>query len=420
MKNFYLIVYSIFFTNTLIHAQCDSDAIFAEESDNAVCIEVVGNVQYVYANSIPDHAAGGLNGGFSVLGQDDTWTMCAYPTLGASTTQLYGDDEAQGCNTDGSYKFGVAANGVHYAPSSTEYFEILDPDTGSTTGEYNYEWNIEAVKAFGMNTQGAHLNAKGEYHYHSISTDYFTKTNGVNLGIDGTSFSPIVGYAADGYPVYYKYAYSNANDSNSSITSFDSGWQLKSGNRPGDGFSAPGGAYDDGDSDDGYYIEDYEFIQSNTELDECNGRFGVTPDYPEGTYYYILTDSWPYIPRCFKGAHVDESFLIGPANVCPDSSADSNCSSASLSTISINFINAIEVYPTVISESINIRTANYIDQQNYNAELFNSVGVLVLKAKNLKSQNVSNIPDGVYYLKISIESISSIKKLIISKQNTQK
>ena len=402
MKPLHRIIYSILFSITATNSQCVPADIFAEESDNAVCTEIIDNVKYVYANSIPNHAAGGLNGGFSILGQDDTWTMCAYPTQGASTTQLYGDDEAQGCSTDGSYRFGISENGVLYAPSSTEYFEILDADTGEATGEYNYDWNIEAVKAFGMNSQGAHLNAKGEYHYHSISTDYFTKTNGVNLGIDGTSFSPIVGYAADGYPVYYKYAYSNANDSNSSIVAFDSGWQLKSGNRPGDGL----------------YIEDYEFIQANTDLDECNGRYGVTPDYPQGTYYYVLTDSWPYIPRCFKGAHVDESFLIGPSNVCPESSADTSCSAnTSLSTLQINFINNIQIYPTVATKSFQILTPTSRLKTNYLVELFNSVGTPIFKKENLKSQDVTNLSDGIYYVKISIESTSVIKKIVINNEN---
>lgn len=36
-------------------------------------------------------------------------------------------------------------------------------------------------------------------------------------------------------------------------------------------------------------------------LDECNGAFVKTADYPQGTYAYFLTDSFPVIPRCQKG-----------------------------------------------------------------------------------------------------------------------
>ena len=36
-------------------------------------------------------------------------------------------------------------------------------------------------------------------------------------------------------------------------------------------------------------------------LDEANGRSGVTPEYPTGTYYYVITDEFPSIPRYHKG-----------------------------------------------------------------------------------------------------------------------
>lgn len=111
------------------------------------------------------------------------------------------------------------------------------------------------------------------------------------------------------------YVYNTANDKASGISSFNSGWLLKDGGRPGDGVTAPNGSYD------GLYIEDYEYITSNSDLDEYKECFGVTPDYPDGTYYYVLTDNWPYISSCFNGSHTDEFFLVGPANICPTSTA---------------------------------------------------------------------------------------------------
>ena len=74
-------------------------------------------------------------------------------------------------------------------------------------------------------------------------------------------------------------------------------WQLRPGVRSG----GPGGFYD------GTYVEDYEFIQGSGDLDECNGRFGVTHEYPSGTYYYVITNEWPYMGRCFWG-DIAESF----------------------------------------------------------------------------------------------------------------
>lgn len=34
----------------------------------------------------------------------------------------------------------------------------------------------------------------------------------------------------------------------------------------------------------GAYMEDYEFVENLGDLDRSNGRFVVTPEYPNGTY----------------------------------------------------------------------------------------------------------------------------------------
>src|SRR5437764_8688635 len=51
----------------------------------------------------------------------------------------------------------------------------------------------------------------------------------------------------------------------------------------------------------GYFIQDYEYISGLGLLDQYNGRFTVTPDYPNGTYAYFATinasgnNAYPYI-----------------------------------------------------------------------------------------------------------------------------
>ena len=115
----------------------------------------------------------------------------------------------------------------------------------------------------------------------------------------------LIGYAADGFPIYYKYAYSEATNSNSAIEEMVSSYQLKSGERPGDGITAPCDEYN------GVYSNDYEYIDGLGRLDEANGRTGVTPEYPNGTYYYMITDQFPLIPRYFRGTP-SADFRIGP------------------------------------------------------------------------------------------------------------
>jgi len=96
--------------------------------------------------------------------------------------------------------------------------------------------------------------------------------------------SPILGYAYDGNPIYGPYGYTDPLDSNSIITRMVSGYSINS-SRP-DGPSTITDAL-------GSFVEDYTWNPSvnseKTQLDANNGRFCVTPDYPEGTYAYFLT-----------------------------------------------------------------------------------------------------------------------------------
>ena len=97
----------------------------------------------------------------------------------------------------------------------------------------------------------------------------------------------LVGYAADGFPVYVA----------SGPNAPEGSWELRSGTRE----SAPWGEYD------GTFREDWQFVEGSGDLDQCNGRFGVTPEFPGGIYHYYLTDDYPYMPRCVWGTP-DPSF----------------------------------------------------------------------------------------------------------------
>ena len=105
------------------------------------------------------------------------------------------------------------------------------------------------------------------------------------------------GFAADGFPFYLRYGYADPDDASSGLVVIEHSWELKSGTRD----SGPGGVYD------GTFREDWEYVDGTGDTDECGGRFGVTPEYPDGIYHYYVTDDYPYIPRCVWGSP-DSSF----------------------------------------------------------------------------------------------------------------
>lgn len=247
---------------------------------------VTGNVRTIVTNNVPDHSFGAPIDKIAAV--DFTWKMDATPDEASQITTLLG-------MTRIDFHFGVGLNGVKIDPEANFPYE------NTNTGEQNYGWMLEATNNTTTTTldcnQG-HLQADGAYHYHGDFADYAAQE-----GINGTAMVQ-VGWAADGFPIYYKYAYSDASNSSSAIEEMLSSHQVIAGDRPGNGVSEPCGAYN------GKYEQDYEYVAGLGDLDECNGRTGVTPDFPGGTYYYLITATYPYIPRCFSGTP-DNSFRVG-------------------------------------------------------------------------------------------------------------
>jgi hypothetical protein len=103
----------------------------------------------------------------------------------------------------------------------------------------------------------------------------------------------LLGYAADGFPIYNQYGHSDPKDAKSPLKKLRPSFSLKTGTRPA---GSPVGPYD------GTFTADYHYVAGSGDLDECNGRFEVTPEYPEGIYHYSLSESFPYVSRSFRGA----------------------------------------------------------------------------------------------------------------------
>ena len=92
--------------------------------------------------------------------------------------------------------------------------------------------------------------------------------------------SPIIGWAYDGHPIYGPYGYSTR--SGGSVQIMESGYVEDStkANRP------PLSVWPSG-----FFVEDFTYKNKTGEgtLDENNGRYCVTPDFPNGTYAYFAT-----------------------------------------------------------------------------------------------------------------------------------
>lgn len=179
--------------------------------------------------------------------------------------------------------FGVHLDSVIFDPKTAGYFND-DMSSG-----WNYVATPDQLDLYGAHTQPQN----GFYHYHLITEQWLSEAD---------AHSSLVGWAADGFPVYLRYGYTDPTDPASGVTNLASSYRLQSGSRPAD---SPGGTYD------GTYVADYEYVEGLGDLDQCNGRECVTPEFPDGTYAYFLSDEWPWVPTYLKGTP-DDSFSPGP------------------------------------------------------------------------------------------------------------
>ena len=240
----------------------------------------VENEMQVQANAIPLHKVGRFpnrRNPHTIREQKLSFTLPLRPVPLREPVPLHNESRRGAPNTP----FGIAANGVLFDPGTAEYY------LGDREGDWNYE-ALSGSVILGLDAHHGHVQPNGSYHYHGLPIGLLERLK-VRMG----EHSPLIGFAMDGYPIYALYGYSDAKNPKSPIIQLRSSWRVKSGNRPKTGKN-PGGNYD------GTFSRDYEYIKGMGDLDECNGRFTVTKEYPKGTYAYFLTEQWPVIPRYFR------------------------------------------------------------------------------------------------------------------------
>ncbi|AFK66261.1 structural protein [Synechococcus phage S-CBM2] len=183
---------------------------------------------------------------------------------------------------------GLLANGV-------ALFNPSAGDGGNPPVGFNYNAGNHDLDLFGEDACGGHPEEGGLYHYHSAEflSNCWNPVLSANPYYDNTNFngdksrhanghSKIIGVSFDGYPIYGPYGYAEANNANSTIRRIESSYRLKESgydvNRPLPSLEPMGS-----------FIQDFEYVQNLGDLDASNGRFCITPEYPNGTYAYFMT-----------------------------------------------------------------------------------------------------------------------------------
>lgn len=397
------------------------DAILA----NVQSVDYSDNWVYVTATGIPAYITGPFQDGNPsfATNQNAIYRISLNPTENTGTPT----------NTTGG-NIGVFINGV----SLFDYRDGVawNTNTNALCGGpgnptcpggpmANQDWNRDAVPAEmdGFDCAKAHP-AMGNYHHHQnpsafnldllVLSDVCDTYPADGLYVINTNeHSPLIGFAYDGFPIYGAYAYANTNGSGG-IVRMQSSYELSGATTRTNGPNMTTTYFD------GYFREDYQYV-SHAEsfyLDEHNGRFAVTPEYPEGVYAYYTTvdenhnSAYPYaVGPTFYGN-------VTGSNVNAITETTTNYdSSLGIDDFNENDFNLV-VYPNPAKDFIAIQS-NLLNK-NLKLELINELGQVVLKSEILQGSTLSimethTLYNGVYFLKVSDDKSNKTFKIIIKK-----
>ena len=399
---------------------------------------VEGNQRIIYSNNYPNHD---FCHNQTRIPEPNygVYDLDAVPQKAATITEVVRE------NGRPRMHFGVATNGVAFAPAPALPFIFENPNTG----EYNWDWVFEPTNNQGngrdkvaLDCASAHTSAQG-YHYHGNMFEYVET---VQPGISSATAPPNspmhIGWAADGFPILYRFG----PDGTGGLTLLQPSYQLKAGERPGDGITAPCGPYN------GKYTNDYEYHAAIGDLDECNGiDREVTIPTANGdetfSYFYVITDSFPQVPRCVVGTPAtvftdgnenlivtdndkdgyiseidcdDNNAAIYPNAVdIPNNGIDENCDGidAVISNVEDLAYFSLTIYPNPASDLLVLNFEEGF-KNNLLLRLFDSSGKMIIEkhihqSTTTNAIDVSAIDNGAYILQLSDGKSIGRKNILI-------
>lgn len=397
------------------------------DTSNVKTVLYSSNWVYVRANGVPSYITGPfLDGNPSLTtSQNAIFKIPLNPTPNTGTfTATTGGNIGLFINGTALFDFrdGVAWNNTTNALCGGPGNPPCPGGPGATM-----DWNRDAVVAekAGFDCSKGHP-AMGNYHHHqnpsAFKLDKQVLSTICNLynadglyAIDSNNHSPLIGFAYDGYPIYGAYAYKNT-DGTGGITRMISSYQLKSMTTRTSG-PAVSATYPLG-----YFREDYEYIAhaGNPDyLDEHNGRFCITPEYPAGIYcYFAIVDAnwnsaYPYVvgPTFYgvKNAVKVNTITETVTKYQPSTAIQEN----NLSALSIN------VYPNPASDLIAIQVNNLV-KSTIELTMYDVLGKMLAEAKILPGSTITYFDtktfySGEYIIKIKSDNDLITKKVIINK-----
>jgi hypothetical protein len=356
---------------------------------NCQSVKYSTNNVYVSTKGIPTYITGPFLDGNPSLATSQN-AIFKFPL---SPTQNTGTLTATSAGNIGVFINGVALfdyrDGVSWKTSSQALAG------GPLGGTGDGIWNRDAIVAEmgGFDCSKGHP-AMGNYHHHqnpsAFNMDLVVVSTVCNLYtsdglyvIDSTTHSPLIGFAYDGFPIYGAYGYKNV-DGTGGITRMKSSYQLRNisvRTHYADGTDVTDGPAVSATYALGLFREDYEYIATTTStpdyLDDHNGRYCVTPEYPNGTYAYFCTvdENWNSAYPYAVGPYFYGNKTAAKVTTITETTTTYTGTTTALSENKIENVK-VSVFPNPASNLVAIQVGT-LNKENYDVQLFDLTGNLI-------------------------------------------
>lgn len=339
---------------------------------NVQTVQYSSTQVYVSASSIPDYSIGPWSANPNLPTNQNLvckFTLAPTQNTGAAIFTALGN-------------IGLWSNGVamfnpkdgQYWNSGTNAFSMGFTNTGFNRNALVYE-GVSFDNCLGHPAPG------GAYHNHVNPSCLYNSTL-------TTVHSPIIGYAFDGYPVYGAYGYSTPTNSTSAIKRMVSSFVLAPstgsvllGANTASAASSPTAATTRNSGPPvntnyplGNMCEDYVYTPGTGDLDDHNGRYCVTPEYPNGTYAYFVTISSTGTPLY--------PFVLGPSYYGTVQSGNTGPGGGHVT----------------ITEATTVYTGTTT-----------TVGILESNLLNIKCEVLPNPSSDMLFIQMDMESVNNVK-----------
>ncbi len=385
-------------------------AVYGTVAANVQSVYYTSTDAYIKSQGIPSYNVGPWTANPNTpSAQNKTWAITLSPAANTGVK-----------TTTGLGLIGIWSNGVGIFNGMDGYY--WDNSTGAIA-QGTGTWNRNAYIFEGQSFDAClgHPNQTGTYHNHVIPKCLFASTN-------TTVHSPIIGYAFDGFPIYGPYAYTNTNGTGA-IKRMTPSYAVTTATTRASG-PAMSTAVTIGGVASTYYagtfLEDYIYTAGSGDLDQYNGRFCITPDYPAGTYAYFVTVDgsgtpvYPYVlgPQYYGTVTAGNTGPGGGSNTVPGGATLYVPTAAGINEYN-TFPDELTIFPNPVEDNVlQFQISN--NSSDLTVMVMDYQGRILINKlyRSLQYQNTIRIPldylsTGIYMVSFESNGYKMAKRILV-------